>query len=210
MMKSRKNEIGAPSKEERTRAEIMETAASLFQRYGLRKTSLDDIARAMGKRRSFLYYYYESKEDLLKSVAENEIANMMASTHALVAQQATVEDKIRVFFVGPLRQTQDRMKVFSLLSDELRAGDGQELLLLRTMRHSFHKKECALLAKIVRGGVASGEFQPLSDSVIESFASFAVSARHGIELDMVMGDGDHDPLENLDEVVDVFLRGFRV
>lgn len=210
MMKSRKNAAGAPSKEERTRAEILEVAAGLFQRYGLRKTSLDDIARALGKRRSFLYYYFESKEDLLKSVAENEVSIMMASSHALVAEQATVEGKIRVFFVGPLRQTQERLKVFTLLSDELRTGEGPELLLLRTMRHSFHEKECALLAKIVRDGVASGAFRKLSDSVIESFASFAVSARHGIELDMVMGDGHRDPLENLDEVVDVFLRGLRL
>ncbi len=191
------------------RAEIMETAAGLFQKFGLRKTSLDDIARAMGKRRSFLYYYFESKEDLLRSVGENEIALMMATTQEMVAKQTTVDDKIRAFFTGPLLQTHDRLKVFSLLSDDLRSGDGQELLLFRAMRRSFHERERALLASLLREGVKSGVYRKMTESVIKSFASFAVSAMHGIEMDLVMGDGVRDPLENLDTVVDVLLKGFR-
>lgn len=208
-MKSRKSGDGSISKEERIRAEIMETAAGLFQKFGLRKTSLDDIARAMGKRRSFLYYYFESKEDLLKSVGENEIAIMMAATQAMVARQSTVDDKIRAIATGSLRQTHDRLKVFALVSEDLRTGDGREFLLFRAMRQSFHERERALLASLLREGVKSGLYRKMTESVIKSVSSFAVSAMHGIEMEFVMADGGQDSLKNLDAFVDLLLRGLR-
>ncbi len=203
-------EVGAKTKEERMREAILEAATEVFQRYGVRKTTVDDIAMAMGKRRSFFYYYFESKEALLRSAAEREIAANVASIHAEVEKQATVEAKMRSFFVGPLRQAMDRMKLFTKISEDLRSGDGQLLMMIRSLRASFDLRERALLAKILREGIAKGVFRPMKESAIESFVVFTLSAQRGIEMDLVMHDGVLDPLDSLDDIVDVFLRGLRV
>jgi len=203
-------EVGAKTKEERMREAILEAATEVFQRYGVRKTTVDDIAMAMGKRRSFFYYYFESKEALLRSAAEREIAANVASIHAEVEKQATVEAKMRTFFVGPLRQAMDRMKLFTKISEDLRSGDGQLLMMIRSLRASFDLRERALLAKILREGIAKGGFRPMKESAIESFVVFTLSAQRGIEMDLVMHDGVLDPLDSLDDIVDVFLRGLRV
>lgn len=208
-LKSRKNEVGAPSKEERMRAAILETAYEVFQRYGVRKTTLDDIAQAMGKRRSFLYYYFESKEELLRCVAENEISANVATIHEAVEKQTTVEGKMRTFFVAPLRLTLDRMKLFTKISEDLRAGDGQLLMMMRSLRASFDLREKALLARILREGIAKKAFRPMTDSAIESFVVFTLSAQRGIEMDLVLRDSTQDPLDSLEDMVDVFLRGLR-
>ena len=207
--KSRKNAVGALTKEELMRAAILETAYEVFQRYGIRKTTLDDIAIAMGKRRSFLYYYFESKEELLRCVGENEIAANVASIHEAVERQTTVEGKMRTFFVGPLRQTMDRMKFFTKISEDLRSGDGQLLVMMRSLRASFDLRERALLAKILREGIAKGVFRPMTDSAIESFVLFTLSAQRGIEMDLVLRDSAQDPLDSLEDILDVFLRGLR-
>ncbi len=48
-----------------TRAdEIADAAAEVFQRYGLRKASMDDLATAAGLSRQGLYLHYRTKEEL--------------------------------------------------------------------------------------------------------------------------------------------------
>ena len=41
--------------------EVIEAAKVLFQRYGLKKTTMEDIAKFVGKGKSTLYYYFPSK-----------------------------------------------------------------------------------------------------------------------------------------------------
>lgn len=45
--------------------EIFDTAARLFARRGYSRTSMRDLAEALGLQKSSLYHYFESKEDLL-------------------------------------------------------------------------------------------------------------------------------------------------
>ena len=52
------------TKEEQLREESITAAQKLFQQYGLHKTTMEDIAKAMGRGKSTLYYYY--KKWLLK------------------------------------------------------------------------------------------------------------------------------------------------
>ncbi|OYW78704.1 MAG: TetR family transcriptional regulator, partial [Sphingobacteriia bacterium 32-37-4] len=45
-------------KEEIFKEDIIREAQKLFQAYGLKKTTMEDIAKALGKGKSTLYYYY--------------------------------------------------------------------------------------------------------------------------------------------------------
>jgi AcrR family transcriptional regulator len=47
------------------RREIIEAAAEIFHRKGYSETSVQDIAEAVGILKGSLYYYIDSKEDLL-------------------------------------------------------------------------------------------------------------------------------------------------
>ena len=56
------------SKKDTVREEILTVAQDIFSRYGYKKTTLDDIAQAIRKGKSSLYYYFSSKEDLFQAV----------------------------------------------------------------------------------------------------------------------------------------------
>ena len=43
--------------------DIINGAKKLVQQYGLKKTTMEDIAKAAGKSKSTLYYYFKDKED---------------------------------------------------------------------------------------------------------------------------------------------------
>ena len=65
--------MGADSNEGGARrAAILETAMRVFLRYGFKKTSMDDLARAAGLSRQGLYLHYRTKEELcIPSVSDD-------------------------------------------------------------------------------------------------------------------------------------------
>ena len=56
----------ARSKKNIARENILRTAREIFSKYGYKKTTLDDIANAVRKGKSSLYYYFSSKEDCFR------------------------------------------------------------------------------------------------------------------------------------------------
>ena len=59
-----------PSRADERYAQIYETAARLFYEKGYTRTSLQDLANAVGLQKGSLYHYIASKEDLLFGITE--------------------------------------------------------------------------------------------------------------------------------------------
>ncbi|RLD78380.1 MAG: TetR/AcrR family transcriptional regulator, partial [Bacteroidetes bacterium] len=51
---------------------ILDVAQSIFRKYGFKKTTMDEIAKAARKGKSTLYYYFKSKEEIFAAVIEKE------------------------------------------------------------------------------------------------------------------------------------------
>ncbi|WP_345990272.1 helix-turn-helix domain-containing protein [Chryseobacterium sp. Chry.R1] len=56
------------SQEEILKSQILQTAQDLYQRYGIKKVTMDDVAKAVGKTRSALYYYFKNRDELLRQL----------------------------------------------------------------------------------------------------------------------------------------------
>jgi len=59
-----------------TRARLRELALQLFAEQGYEKTSLREIAEHLGVTKAALYYYFKSKEDIVRSLVEDYMADM--------------------------------------------------------------------------------------------------------------------------------------
>jgi AcrR family transcriptional regulator len=57
--------VGPPEDSNRTRARILEVAASLLARFTVSKLTMEDIARAAGIARQTIYKHFSGKDDLL-------------------------------------------------------------------------------------------------------------------------------------------------
>ena len=55
---------------------IIAAATTLFSRFGLDKTTMEDIAKAAKKGKSSLYYYFKSKEQVFAEVIRKEISGL--------------------------------------------------------------------------------------------------------------------------------------
>jgi AcrR family transcriptional regulator len=59
-----------------TRSRLRELALQLFAEQGYEKTSLREIAERLGVTKAALYYYFKSKEDIVRSLVEDYVAEL--------------------------------------------------------------------------------------------------------------------------------------
>ena len=88
--------------------QILKAAQQIFARYGYFKSTMDDIAQAMGMKKGSLYYYYKSKEDILKDVVNYESEQFLNALQKEIESLKTPQEKI-------LRFLQFRTKEFMQL-----------------------------------------------------------------------------------------------
>jgi len=57
---------------------ILQQVSDLYQRYGIKSVSMDDVARELGISKKTLYEYFNDKEDLVRKVLESQMSQIRA------------------------------------------------------------------------------------------------------------------------------------
>ena len=74
---------------------LLEAAVGVFARYGFRKTSMDEVARAAGLSRQGLYLHFADKEELFrKAVAYKLSRQLSAAVTALLDETISLEKRL--------------------------------------------------------------------------------------------------------------------
>src|SRR4249919_2369399 len=96
------------TRDETIKEEILAAAQRLFQQFGIRKTTMEDIAKNICKGKSTLYYYYCSKEEIFDAVVHKEMEEVCSKTRQAVELAATAEAKLKAYSITKM-QTLRRM-----------------------------------------------------------------------------------------------------
>jgi AcrR family transcriptional regulator len=64
---------------------VLDAAVSVFARFGFRKASMDDVARAAGVSRQGLYLSFANKEELFRRALAHSLRNQLAAAIAALA-----------------------------------------------------------------------------------------------------------------------------
>jgi AcrR family transcriptional regulator len=68
-------------------AVIVDAAYSIFLRYGFKKTTMDDVAKAVGISRQALYLHFPTKEALFKAMISRALEMMRTQARAALAHE---------------------------------------------------------------------------------------------------------------------------
>ncbi|RLB15544.1 MAG: TetR/AcrR family transcriptional regulator, partial [Deltaproteobacteria bacterium] len=82
---------------------ILDTARKMFARYGLRKTSLDEVARMARVAKATIYNYFGSKDKVYLEVLHREMDEVVQKISSSVGQEALPEDKMIAFVKAKFR-----------------------------------------------------------------------------------------------------------
>lgn len=75
--------------------EIFKTVSHLFASKGYHSASMRQIAQELGMKKSSLYHYFESKEEILFKIMNHAMDEALASLEEICAKDISPEEKLR-------------------------------------------------------------------------------------------------------------------
>jgi len=142
------------------RRQILEAAAIIFSQKGYEATSIQEIAEAAGLLKGNLYYYIESKEDMLFSIINEAHEGALRSLEIVRKSRGNALEKIDVLVETALLYfMENRVKTTVFLRDfRSLSEDKQEIIVGE--RDQYTQELRALILKGQRSGVVSPRINP--------------------------------------------------
>lgn len=185
---------------EEFRKKVILTAGQIFSRYGFRKTTMDEIAKALKMGKSSIYYYFESKEAIFEAVVMNE-ANILRNelTTAIKSVESPIDKMRKYVFV--------RMKAFEKLSNYYNAIFDKNLdhfEFIETIREKYDREELAILRLILYHGSRRNVFAIANSE----YTALAIQTTlKGLEVPLFWQKKEVNIESRLNAILDVLFNG---
>jgi AcrR family transcriptional regulator len=187
----------AISKDETIRAEIISAARTLFQRFGLFKTTMEEIARAAGKAKSSLYYYYTSKDDIFNVMVKEDMDEVFSLVSAEVEKAETAEQKLKAFSNTKIKALHQKASLYGIVFGEI----SENPQLIKPLKKDYEAKELDLLKSILLFGIENNEFKRVSKEELDHLCYIMLSSIRGIEIGVL----EECPMKKISDRLD-FVR----
>ena len=184
------------------RTKILNAAQAVFTRFGYGKTTMDDIAREMGKGKSSIYYYFTSKEDIFRAVIEKELLCMKNRIADEISGKTDSREKLKTYVVERMNGLKNLKNLYHIIQTEFQ---GQRDFVNQT-RQITDQEEIKIVTAILDQGVQEGTFH-LEDTFLTAIA--IVTALKGMEIPLLISEKDGENLldQRLDRLLDVLFFG---
>lgn len=185
---------------EEFREKIIVSSGQIFRRFGFRKTTMDEIAKALKMGKSSIYYYFRSKEEIFEAVVLYE-ANVLRNelTTAIKSVDSPVDKMRNYVFV--------RMKAFEKLANYYNAIFDKNLDhfdFIETIREKYDREELAILRLILYDGARKRVFN-VSNS---EYTALAIQTTlKGLEVPLFWKKKELNIEERLNAILDVLFYG---
>jgi len=187
------------SKDEAVKNSIIEAAKRVFQKWGLHKTTMEDIAHEAGKGKSTLYYYYKSKDEIFEAMITNEFSNIIIKAKTSVSKVSSSKEKLKKYIATMLVEIKNTVSVYPLVKGELKGNQYIEKL-----RKQLDDKEESIIMEILKEGFEKGEFNFFNETQLSKAANVIVGTIRGLELYLFL---DIDDNEKIDIVTKMIAEG---
>jgi len=137
------------------RDQIIEAADAHFSRYGYAKTTMSDLARAIGFSKAYLYKFFDSKQAIGEAICSKTLLAQFTAIQAAVDAAATPHEKVRALLRTAVEQSlaqffNDR-QLYDIVAHSRAEG--------WTSSESHIAQVSALLTEIIQAGRESGAFE---------------------------------------------------
>ncbi|HSM49633.1 MAG TPA: TetR/AcrR family transcriptional regulator, partial [Draconibacterium sp.] len=182
-------------KKDLNRENILKIARDIFSKYGFKKTTLDDIANAVRKGKSSLYYYFESKEDLFQAVIMKEVDILAHELEIVINRNTDPIDKLRDYILTKLATFRSLANFYHAIENDVTAVG-----FINDIKRRYEQDEIRMIKRILIEGVRKNEFE------IYDFNLAAIGITTAIKgLEMPLSAGTYGNV-NLENSVDIILK----
>lgn len=157
-----------PSK--RRLQDIIDAAAEIFQQQGYSDASVDSIAKAVGLLKGSLYYYIDSKEDLLFHVLLDVHDGALEIVEEVSALDLPAIEKLRRYIAGHVEYNTRNVTKIAVFYHDYRALSAPRLKEVIAHRKVFEE----FVQRLIEEAQREGDVDPGIDPKIASFALFGM------------------------------------
>ena len=185
-------------KKESVKRQIGKAAKECFLKYGLEKTTLDDIAKSMGLNKSSLFYYYKNKEALFLEVAITEGEEYLKSLQEKTLRKKSVEAMVLFYIEERFNYYKAVLNLNRITPETLHKMVPGFLELYE----SVMQKEIEFLASLLKKGIKDKEiFKTDHTKLATSLIIMSDSIKHYMEQRAVLEKANQvDYAKGLDEI----------
>jgi len=135
---------------------LIETGIQLFDQNGFKSTSVQDIVQLLGVTKGTFYYYFNSKEELLKDIHLSYIEELVQQQVKIIKNRQTSFTKklyeIVTLLIRNIRTERQSARIFTR---EMRHLSGEYFEEIKDKRNQFRKN----MQRLIEDGMQQGEFQ---------------------------------------------------
>ena len=182
------------------RAEILRRAAAVFREKGFHGAGMREIAAGLGMAPGALYYYFESKEDLLYACQDISLTRLLRDAETLHAKDAPADELLRELIGAHLDLTLDELggsaahvEFHALPEDKLRA------IVAKRDAYEGH------IRSLIRRGIRAGTFR----KVDVKLTTLALLGALNWSVVWFNPEGRWSPTDLVRGFADVFVDGLR-
>lgn len=186
---------------------ILDAAIRLMQRYGYRKTTMEDLAREAGIGKGTIYLYFPSKEEIALACADRANARVFAHLEEIAAADAPPLERMRSMLVARVLIRFDAVQHVAHMLDEFWSELRPAFM---ERRKRYLAQEARIFERVLADGIQAKVFRALPH---REAAEALITATNSL-LPMNLAPAD---LENRDEVerrasvlADLLLHGLRL
>lgn len=162
---------GSDGKVRRRDAEVLDAAAEVLYDRGYASATVQDVADALGILKGSLYYYIDSKEDLLYRLMDeihNGVDELLAGVEAVEGLSAI--ERIELYVRRTVEYNARNLKKITVYYHDIDQLSGERLKEILGRRHTHEER----VTTLIRQAQADGDASPDLDTKLLSHCVFAV------------------------------------
>lgn len=188
------------SRDKAVREGIINAAREVFARYGFRKTTMDDIAKAARKGKSSLYHYFESKDDVFRAVVEKEGNILEREIERALEKEDTPQTKLMTYTVKRMEILNRVANFYSAFQDDYFENYG----FIQKLRKKSDEWELNTIKNILQEGVDKKLFC-IKDLELSAYA--IVTTMKGLEYHWAMQKDTSKLKSGINSLFEILFNG---
>jgi AcrR family transcriptional regulator len=194
------------SKGARTRERLVEAAKEIFEEHGFLNARISDISERAGQSHGSFYYYFDSKEEIFREVAETVDQRLFAPLEDVILAESNLppQERVREAMRRHFESYKQEARMMGLIEHVSRFDP--EVNAMRLARHKRHTEQ---VAKTIRQLQRKKLADPKLDPMITAAALGALTYRFA-EMWLVHDAVDSSMKHAIDQVSRIFANAIRL
>jgi AcrR family transcriptional regulator len=182
--------------------EILKAAQHAFLKFGIEKITLDDIAKECGVKKTALYYYFKSKDDILAEMLLQKINEFEVQIREEVLNTENVKDRLRTYMRTKIRIMQENIPFIELLEKEGLPFKAKEFMHIH--KRKIMDTDFCLVKEVLKQGIKN---KRVSHKLDDSLVLMIMGVTYGTFIGRFLENTDWDIDAMIETSIDVIFNG---